>query len=110
MTSATDNEPGDPRGRPTPSAEERKAAWRRGLFMLAFILFFAVAETLLTVIALAQFLSLLITGERLSSLARFGAALGLWMAEVARYQAGVVEERPFPWSDWPTPEEPVDGR
>jgi len=77
--------------------------WLRGLFMLVFLIFFGVAETLLGLLALLQFLWLIVTGRPNDALRRFGASLALWLADAARFQACVTEEKPFPWKPWPQP-------
>ena len=82
-------------------APERRI-WTRGLVMLAFVIMFAIAESLLAVLALVQFLWMLLTGDRNRALTDFGAALGRWMSQVASFQAAETEERPFPWAPWPS--------
>lgn len=78
--------------------------WMRGVFMLVFAILFAVSETVLLVIAVIQFGWLLAYRAPQPALARFGSSLAKWLAQVARYQTAVAEERPFPWSDWPKPD------
>ncbi len=75
--------------------------WLRGLFMLLFLIFFGVAETLLGLLALLQFLWLVITGRPNDALRRFGASLALWLADAARFQACASDDKPFPWKPWP---------
>lgn len=92
MTHADDTGPDTP-GNP----------WLRGLYMLIFVIFFGVAETLLGLLALVQFLWLVVTGAPNDALRRFGGALAIWLAEVARFQACASERKPFPWQPWPQP-------
>ena len=75
--------------------------WMRGLFMLLLLLAFALAQSLLWVIAIAQFCWLLFAGEHNAPIARFGRSLALWLAETARYITCASEMRPFPWAPWP---------
>lgn len=89
--------PSDPE---TPS--DAGAVWKRGLIMLIFAVGFTVAEALLGLIAVLQFLWLLIDGAPNPRLAHFGRALGRWLADVAEFQSCATERRPFPWSDWPS--------
>jgi hypothetical protein len=77
------------------------AVWMRGLFMLLLLLAFAVAQTLLWVTAIAQFLWLLFNGEHNPLLARFGRSLALWLGETVRYITCATEIKPFPWAPWP---------
>ena len=84
---------------PTPAQGSRP--WMRGVYMALFLLFFAVAETVLTLVAVVQFGWMLAYRAPQPDLRRFGVALGAWLAEVARFQSGETEEKPFPWGDWP---------
>ena len=88
---------------------DARTRWLRGLFMLLFLIFFGVAETLLGLLALLQFLWLIVTGGPNDMLRRFGASLALWLAEAARFQACVTEEKPFPWKPWPDPDRTPPG-
>jgi hypothetical protein len=80
---------------------DRRPVWIRGAFMLFFLVAFSLAQTLLAVMAVIQFLSMLIAGEPNRFLADFGTSLGRWLDQVSRFQAGVTEEKPFPWAPWP---------
>ncbi|MEM6467735.1 MAG: DUF4389 domain-containing protein, partial [Pseudomonadota bacterium] len=73
----------------------------RGLYMLLFVVLFALAETLLTVIAVLQFFWLIFTGHTNRQVRQFGHGLSQWMASVAEFQACETEEKPFPFSSWP---------
>ena len=73
----------------------------RGLQMLIFVILFAVAETVLALIALLQFGWMLATGAPNPALARFGRSFAPWLAAVGAFQAGATEDKPFPWSEWP---------
>ncbi len=84
-----------------PAAENR---WLRGLWMLIFIIFFGIAETLLGILALVQFIWLIATGGPNRALRDFGAALGHWMQDVARFQCCASDDKPFPWGKWPSTE------
>ena len=75
--------------------------WMRGLFMLLLLLAFALAQSLLWVIAIAQFCWLLFAGEHNAPIARFGRSLALWLGETVRYITCASEVKPFPWAPWP---------
>lgn len=77
-----------------------KGIWMRGLMMLILALMFALAEMILGVIAVVQFLWMLFTKEKNPLLRDFGVDLGEWMAAVARFQAGATDKKPFPWDKW----------
>jgi len=76
------------------------SVWMRGLFMLIFAAFFGLAETVLFVVALVQFLWMLFAKEKNKALADFGVSLGNWLAHVAAFQSGATDDKPFPWGKW----------
>ncbi len=80
--------------------DEPENIWLRGLWMLLFAVLFALAETILWVVALVQFLWMVFTKEKNELLVEFGRDLGKWLQEVARFQSGATEVKPFPWKRW----------
>lgn len=88
---------------PVPAAEPRNV-WMRGLIMLVFAFAFGIGQMVLNAVTLVQFLWLLITREPNERLARFGSSLSIWFSEVARFQTGATDDKPFPWRDWPPAE------
>lgn len=80
--------------------EEQDSIWMRGLWMLVLALLFALAETILAVVAVVQFLWMMFTKEKNELLMEFGNDLGKWLRDVARFQSAVTDEKPFPWNKW----------
>ncbi len=80
---------------------DRRPIWHRGAFMLFFIVAVSLAQTLLTVIAVVQFLTMLIAGKPNRQISQFGRSLGLWLDQTALFQSADSDQRPFPWSPWP---------
>jgi len=87
----------------TGARRDHRPVWIRGAFMVFFLIAFGIAQGLVALTAVIQFLSLLISGSRNEFLARFGRSLGLWLGQVARFQSADSDERPFPWAPWPEP-------
>ena len=91
----------------TSATEQRKSSfgdatvWMRGLYMLLLVLAFGVAQMLLCVTAIAQFLWLLFASEANSQIAQFGNSLSRWLADAARYLSCASDMKPFPWAPWP---------
>jgi Domain of unknown function (DUF4389) len=75
--------------------------WKRGLFMLFFAIAFSIGQMVLNLTAIVQFIWLLAMRERNEYLARFGASLSEWFAEVSRFQSCATDDKPFPWRPWP---------
>ena len=81
----------------------RSETWKRGLFMLLLIIFFGLAQSLLFMGTVVQFLWLLFARSPNALLVRFGASLGKWLEDTARFLTCASEEKPFPWREWPAP-------
>ena len=79
---------------------DQRNIWMRGLIMILFAIFFGIAETLLFIAAVVQFLWMLFSKEPNSAVASFGTGLGKWLERVALFQTGASEELPFPWTKW----------
>lgn len=79
---------------------EMRDIWLRGLWMLLFALFFRLAEVILAVATVLQFLWLLFGKAKNAPIAAFGEDLADWMARTTRFQTGVSDERPFPFAKW----------
>ena len=78
----------------------QKSVWMRGLFMVIFAVLFGLAETVLFVVAVIQFLWMLFAKETNNGLADFGKSLGNWLRQVVEFQTGSTDEKPFPWGKW----------
>jgi hypothetical protein len=84
-----------------PQRLQPRDVWKRGLFMLLFAFAFGIGQMLLNAIAIVQFLWLLFAREPNNPLIRFGNSLSVWLADVARFQTCVSEQKPFPFRPWP---------
>ncbi len=70
--------------------------------MLAFMFAFGAGQSILYLIAIAQFVWLLIEKEPNQLLVRFGKSLAIWLSQVAKFLSCATDEKPFPWMAWPT--------
>ncbi len=84
------------------STFSNSATWMRGLFMVLLLLAFGIAQGLLWVAAIVQFLWLLFSGEPNAALAQFGRSLSRWLADTGRFLVCASDAKPFPWSAWPS--------
>ena len=85
----------------TAERSDRQKAWIRGVFMVFFLIAFGIAQGLLALTAVVQFLSILIAGNPNTFLTSFGRSLGRWLDQTAQFQSAASDERPFPWAPWP---------
>jgi len=82
--------------------QEKRSVAKRLIPMIILIACFAVAETLLYLIALVQIIWTAVDGEPNSRISAFSASLAEWLRRNARYLSFVTEDKPFPWDNWPS--------
>jgi hypothetical protein len=78
--------------------------WGRGLYMLLFVGAYSIAELIVIVLSLYQFVSVLFTGRANEPLLQFGKNLSVYIYEILEFQTFNTEQRPFPFSPWPDDE------
>jgi hypothetical protein len=88
---------GPPPGAAPPTYGQPESPWGRGLAMLIVAVAFWVAQWLLGLAAVVQFLWLLFAKEKNPQIAAFGTGLSRWMAEAAAFLTAASEEKPFPF-------------
>jgi hypothetical protein len=78
-----------------------QSTWKRGLYMLLFILFSRIAEVVLGAIVIFQFLLKLFTGETNDRLRKLGQGLTTYVYQVFQFLAYNSEYQPYPFGAWP---------
>lgn len=78
--------------------------WLRGLFMLLMALAYQVAGTLLFIVAVFQFVMVLLTAAPNKQLVEFGRSLGRYFQQLVNFLTFAAEQIPFPFSEWPSGE------
>jgi len=76
--------------------------WLRLAYMLLFAVLYSVAEVVLTVVVIFQFLSVLITGKKNDKVLALGAQLSTYAYQVFSFLTFNSETQPFPFGDWPS--------
>jgi len=89
------------------NTDDTSSRWSRLIPMIVLMICFALAETVLYLVAVIQFIWALVNNEPNKQLSEFGASLSDWMAQDAKYLTYVTEEKPFPWAKWPESEDTV---
>ena len=82
-----------------------KTTWLRGFFILVFAAIWAVAEIVLVLLVTFQFLTSLFAGKPNAQLLHFGKNLSRYIYEILLFLSYNVEEKPFPFRDWPSVQE-----
>ena len=79
-----------------------KDTWLRGFFMLVVAIIYGIANTLVLVVALFQFVATLLNGTPNRQLLDFGRNLSAYTYEIALYLTFNRDIRPWPFSPWPS--------
>ncbi len=74
--------------------------WKRGLWMLFFLICLYVAGFVFAVVIVFQFLLKLVTGRTNSRLLDLGQGLSTYIYRILEYLSFNSEKNPFPFADW----------
>lgn len=78
-----------------------QATWKRGLYMLLYVIFASVAEMVLAAVVLFQFLLRLFTGQINERLLKLGQGLSTYLYQVFQFLSFNTEYHPYPFGAWP---------
>lgn len=79
---------------------EQDSIWMRLVYMILIAIMISLAQTVLGVITLIQFIIMLLSQRKPNeNLAEFGTSLGIWIAKAARFQTAASEVKPWPWTE-----------
>ena len=78
-----------------------QSTWKRGLYMLLYIIFSRVAEIVLGFVVLFQFLLKLFTGETNERLLKLGQGLSTYVYQTFQFLTFNSEYHPYPFGAWP---------
>ncbi|MBP7252296.1 MAG: DUF4389 domain-containing protein [Alphaproteobacteria bacterium] len=84
-----------------------KDTWLRLVYMVVFAFAFYLASGLLFAVSLLQFLAKLFSGKVLDGLLNFGHSLASYLGQIAQYLSYTSNEKPFPFSEFPTQKLPA---
>ena len=74
----------------------------RLVFMVFFVVIYKVLDIVLLLIAVAQFLFHVITDKDNETLRQVGDGISCYYFQIYRYLTYNSNQKPFPFSDWPT--------
>ena len=78
-----------------------KDKWIRGLLMILFVLIKSAVSSLISIIALFQFVADLLFSKPNIQLLAFTAQLNTYLLQLADFLTFNSEVRPFPFTNWP---------
>ena len=82
--------------------------WLRFVFMALFVAIAFVASYVVFILIIIQFIFALVSGNSDSRLQAFGSSLSQYIFQMLKFLTYNSEEKPFPFSDWPTAEPDED--
>lgn len=78
-----------------------RSTWIRVVYMILFAVIFNIAEFVIAVVTVVQFLSRLFTGNVIEHLQAFGQGLGTYINEIIVFLTYHTDDMPFPFAPWP---------
>ena len=78
-----------------------RAIWERLLYMIFCAIAYSIAEAIVVLVAIFQFVCVLVNGHVHERAQRFGQNVGAYIGELLRFVTFNDERVPFPFSDWP---------
>ena len=86
---------------------KKKSIWKRGLYMLLFSIFYSIAEIVLFMIVIFQFIVKLLTGDTNQRLRELGHSLAAYIFQIVQFLSFNSEYHVYPFGDWPDAESVV---
>ena len=86
----------------------KKETWKRGAYMVLFTVIYGIAEVIVGMTIVLQFLFVLVGGEKNGRLQSFGWELSRYIYAILQYLTFNTEEKPYPfapWEEWSEEEE-----
>lgn len=80
----------------------QQSTWMRLVYMVLFAVIFNIAEFVITVVVLVQFLIKLFTGRVNDNLSALGHKLASYVYEIIAYLTFHTDDMPYPFGPWPT--------
>jgi len=85
---------------------KQQSTWIRGLYMVLFAVFYAVAEVVLFATVIFQFLLKLFTGETNARLQKLGHSLAIYIYQIIQYLTFNSDYQVYPFGAWPKNDPP----
>lgn len=80
-----------------------QATWMRLLYIVLFAIACQIAELLIAVVTVVQFVTVLFTKKPNERLQNLGGDLGNYVRDVTRFLTYATDHMPYPVSDWGQP-------
>jgi len=80
---------------------KKQSTWKRGLYILLFSIFYGIAEFVMYMIIIFQFLLQLFTGETNERLRKLAQGISTYVYQVLQFMSFNSDVQPYPFGAWP---------
>jgi hypothetical protein len=80
---------------------KKQSTWKRGLYILLFTIFYGIAEFVMYMIILFQFLLTLVTGETNDRLRKLAQGISTYIYQILQFMSFNTDSHPYPFGAWP---------
>jgi hypothetical protein len=78
-----------------------KKVWQRGLYMLLFGFLIGITKFVTLIVAVGQFIVVVLTGKCNANLLHFGKSISIYQYQILLFLTFNSESLPFPIGKWP---------
>jgi hypothetical protein len=80
---------------------KKQSTWKRGLYILLFSIFYGIAEFVMYMIIIFQFLLTLVTGETNDRLRKLAQGISTYIYQILQFMSFNTDSHPYPFGAWP---------
>ena len=80
---------------------KKQSTWMRGLYILLFSIFYGIAEFVMYMIIIFQFLLKLLTGDTNDRLRKLAQGISTYIYQILQFLSFNSDSHPYPFGAWP---------
>jgi hypothetical protein len=80
---------------------KKQSTWMRGLYMLLFAFFYGLADFVLFMIVVFQFILKVLTGDTNDRLRKLGQSIATYIYQILQFLNFNTDHHPYPFGAWP---------
>ena len=89
---------------------KERSTWLRGLYMLVYLICYSIAEIVLGVVVLFQFILTVLTGKTNERLLKLGQGISTYVYQILLFLSFNDEYHPYPFGAWPKGPPKAEGK
>jgi hypothetical protein len=80
---------------------KKQSTWMRGLYMLLFAFFYGLADFVLFMIVVFQFILKVLTSDTNDRLRKLGQSIATYIYQILQFLTFNTDHHPYPFGAWP---------